>query len=347
MQLNSISTAKVTFIRKQFVSLICLLSLSNFSFSQLTTDTTATAQQLVNTIVGPGYTVSNIKLNCAGKAIATFTGTSNIGFEKGILLTNGMASLAKGPNDKTGAGYNQGRAGDLQLDSLIGTETFDGCALEFDLIPSNDTLKINYVFGSEEYPEYVNKQFNDGFGFFVSGPGIKGSKNIATIPGTAIPVSINSVNAGKNSQYFVDNTSGISIQYDGFTKPLTAVQAVTPFSTYHLKIAIADVTDGIYDSGVFIEAGTLVGIKSVQLDALVQIYPNPAKEAIYVQAPLNGKHLTVSIYSLIGQLLYQETYVSTNQVHLINTNMLEATGIYFIKLQTGNESITRKIIINH
>lgn len=334
------------------IFLICSLILSKSSFCQLTVDTTATAQQLVNTILGPAHTASNIKLTCSARAIAAFSGTSNIGFERGIILTTGMASLAKGPNNKKNAGYDNGAAGDKDLAAIIGkVSTYDGCALEFDFTPSGDSLKMKYVFGSEEYPEYVNNQFTDGLAFFISGPGITGSKNIAVIPTTTKPVSVNTLNDKAYSEYYIDNTNGTTIQYDGFTIPITAFQPVIPFSTYHLKIVVADVTDGIFDSGVFIEAGsvTFTGIKSPQLqDASIRIYPNPATDMIYIQTPFNGnKNMSATIYSVIGKSVYQENYVNNGQPHAINTETIPANGIYFIKLQCGNETVTRKIKINH
>ena len=246
------------FSKYSFITLLLILCSKGTLFSQLTVDTSASLQTIVSTIIGPGYNVSNIKLNCKNVAIGTFTSAgSNIGLTNGIVLTTGLATNAVGPNNSIRKGYNNGTSGDSQLDVLLGTETYDGCALEFDLIPSCDTLKIKYVFGSEEYPEYVNKSFNDVFSFFVTGPGIAGTKNIATLPNSNTPVSINTVNSGSNSQYFVDNTNGNSIQYDGFTKPMMAATPVVACSTYHLKIVIADVTDGIYDSGVFIQGGSI------------------------------------------------------------------------------------------
>jgi gliding motility-associated-like protein len=248
----------IHFCKRSIFSFILLLFISGSMFSQLNVNSNVSVQDLVSTIIGPGYNVSNIKLNCPQGAFATFTsGGTNLGLNSGILLTTGKATNAMGPNNNNKLGFNNGASGDSQLDALLGTETYDGCALEFDLIPSCDTLKIHYAFGSEEYPEYVNKNFNDVFSFFVSGPGITGQKNIATLPGTKTPVSINTVNAGMNNQYFVDNTGGIPLQYDGLTKPLTAWTPVVSCSTYHLKIVIADVTDGIYDSGVFIEGGSI------------------------------------------------------------------------------------------
>lgn len=234
------------------------LFFSHNNFAQLTLNPVVTPQQLVQTIVGTGYTTSNEKLICPNGAVGTFVNvSSNIGIPDGIVLTSGGINITKGLNNNTSAGINNGTSGDFDLDNLSGATTYDGCALEFDLVPACDSLKINYVFGSEEYPEYVNKQFNDVFAFFISGPGITGTQNIALVPGTSLPVSINNINAGTNSQYFVNNTGGATIQYDGFTKPLTAKAQVIPCQTYHLKIVIADVFDGIYDSGVFIKGNTI------------------------------------------------------------------------------------------
>lgn len=222
------------------------------------TNSNVTTQDLVNNIIGPGYNTSNIKLNCANGAFATFTSGGTLGINSGIVLTTGLASNAKPPNNNVRESYNNGTPGDSQLDALINAVTYDGCSLEFDLVPSCDTLKIKYVFGSEEFPEYVNSTFKDVFCFFINGPGINGVKNIATVPGTNTEVSIGTINNTKNPQYFVDNRDqSKGTEYNGFTKPLWAITPVTACQTYHLKIVIADVTDGNYDSGVFIESQSI------------------------------------------------------------------------------------------
>ncbi len=214
--------------------------------------------QLAQTIVGGGYTVSNASLVATNGSIGTFVNiSSNIGIADGIILTSGSINIANGPNSLMSAGFNHGASGDADLNTLSGATTFDGCALEFDLVPACDSLIINYVFASEEYPEYVNEHYNDIFAFFISGPGITGTQNIALVPGTSSPVSINNVNAGSNAIYYIDNAGGATIQYDGFTVPLSAKATVIPCQTYHLKIVIADVLDGIFDSGVFIKGNTI------------------------------------------------------------------------------------------
>lgn len=228
------------------------------SSAQITTTGSLTGDQLVTSIMGKGYAVSNAKLTCPNGASGSFVSTtSNIGLGQGIILTTGNLDNVKGPNNQGAATGDNGAPGDDDLDKLDGSSTEDACVLECDLVPSCDMFKIRYVFASEEYPQYVGSDFNDVFAFFISGPGITGTANIATVPGTTTPVAINNVNANINSQYFVNNANGQTIQYNGFTTPLTASIKVIPCETYHLKMAIADVQDGQYDSGVFIESGSI------------------------------------------------------------------------------------------
>lgn len=196
-------------------------------------------------------------------AIGVFNDNTNtIGLDSGMLITSGDAMLAIGPNNSGSAGIDNGNPGDSLAGTLIpGFTTYDATVFEFDFIPLADTiLAFDFVFASEEYPEFVNSSFNDVFGFFISGPGYNGSENIAFIPGTNIPVSIDNVNAGLNSQYYVDNTTGITLQYDGFTTPIQIVAPVIPLQQYHFKVVIADAGDGIFDSGVFIQAGSFAGV---------------------------------------------------------------------------------------
>lgn len=248
----------LSIISKTICSGFLVIVCSATAFSQITTVANNNAQQLVQGILGKGYIVSNAKLTCPTDAVGNFTSTtSNIGLGTGILLTTGSISNANGPNNNSGITTENGGAGDTDLDALSGTNTEDACSLEFDLVPSCDEFKLRYVFASEEYPEYVGSTYNDIFAFFISGPGITGTVNIATIPNTSTPVTINNVNSTNNSQYFVDNKNGKTVEYNGFTKPLTASIKVIPCSSYHLKMAIADVGDGKYDSGVFIEAGSI------------------------------------------------------------------------------------------
>lgn len=263
-----------------------LFIISNTVYAQLTVDGSLTPQQLVQTIlIGNGVSANNVTYTGAASAVGSFNGTaSNIGLPSGLLLTTGNLINAIGPNNIGSQGQDNGTAGDPDLDIISGVTTFDAAVLEFDFIPASDTLRFNYVFSSEEYPEYVNGVVNDAFGFFISGPGISGpysnnSQNVAIIPGTTTPVTINDLNNGSNDcdfggpagpcsncEFYVNNCTGSTVQYDGFTVPLVAQAVVQCGETYHIKIAIADGGDGVWDSGVFLEAGSF-GTSGVEITA--------------------------------------------------------------------------------
>lgn len=243
-----------------FIACLFVVFVIGQSHAQLTTTASSDANLLANTLVGAGITVSNATLVCPEGASGTFSngGSTNIGLNDGVLLGSGLISDAIGPNDAPGTTTNFGAAGDADLTALSGFPTNDACKLEFDFEAVANQISISYVFSSEEYLEWVNTQYNDVFGFLVTGPNPSGgsytNQNIATIP-VDVPVTINSINDVTNSSFYVDNPQGggTTIEYDGFTVVLTATLEIVPCETYHFKLAIADAGDFILDSGVFLE----------------------------------------------------------------------------------------------
>ncbi|MCB0514648.1 MAG: choice-of-anchor L domain-containing protein [Chitinophagales bacterium] len=253
-----------------------------------------------NTFLGGGcVNAFNVKFTGNLGSIGRFEQGPNldIGFGAGIFMVTGNPSeLLYGPNSAGGTseslpplgGNNcsNGTAGpdgdvDLNLLTPVGICTNDAIVLEFDFIPSTSNIKFNYVFASEEYPEFVCSPFNDVFGFFVSGPGINGpytnnAVNIALIPDTNLPVLINSVNSYASTPSGYSSTACESIAYDdlhisnplgsnttefdGYTVPLTArIFNLIPCEIYHIKLAVADASDEILDSGVFLQAKSFTG----------------------------------------------------------------------------------------
>jgi gliding motility-associated-like protein len=258
------------------IALISILIVSQHVKSQLVTAGNQSPQQLVqNVLLGNGVTVSNIQYQGAAASIGYFNGANcNIGLNDGIILTTGTIFNTgsgpdrfgpHGPNDRTNAGVDNNQPGYGLLTNIVGNTTYNATVLSFDFVPFAEIVEFRYVFASEEYPEYVGSQFNDVFGFFISGPGVGNNVNIARIPGNNQPVTINNVNAVSNSAYFVDNGTGTTgpqngssyyVQYDGFTTVLTARANVICGQTYRIVIAVADVGDGIFDSGIFLEANS-------------------------------------------------------------------------------------------
>lgn len=239
-----------------------------------------TAQALVSMLAGEGVTTLNEQINCPGSANGKFvvTGTNTLGIDSGIVLSSGHVNQGInsviGPNNG-GAGPSSTTNGanfDLHLETINPTVR-DVCFIEFDFVPIGDSIKFDYVFASSEYRVYSCTSYNDAFGFFISGPGITNFENIALVPGTNIPVAVNSttgLSTGSQcasmgpgspfSQYYNDNTNGPTISFGGFTDVFTAQAQVQACDTYHLKLAISDASDQILDTGVFLKAGSLTSI---------------------------------------------------------------------------------------
>ena len=272
----------LTFVLKKINPYIAVLGLAILlltvpgAYSQLITSYQVPTNLVQNVLLGGGVQVTNINYVGSNTSIGFFNGAStNIGISSGIIITTGNISGfggPQGPNNLADAGVDLGRPGPPPpvsgwLSAQVNAPSFhDAAVLSFDFIPQGNEVSFRYVFGSEEYNEFVNTQYNDAFAFFIQGPGIPGGvQNMAKIPSTNSPVAINSVNNGystgcsngsgaSNPNYFVDNCGGSTIQYDGFTKVLTAKSNVIPCSTYRFYLVITDAGDPIYDSGVFLEA---------------------------------------------------------------------------------------------
>ena len=260
------------------------------SKAQLNVTTGQTPTQLVQSILGTGVTPYNIVLTGSGSAAGIFTcaGACNLGMGNGIILSSGNATGVGGPAS-TFVSAGLGTPGSPLLNPIATGQTYDAITLEFDFCVATDNVSFQYVFASEEYNEWVNTQFNDVFAFFLSGPCFP-ETNIALIPGTGIPVAINNVNNGNsggastgpcnNCGYFVDNVGGGSVVFDAFTTVLTATASVIPGETYHIKLVIADVGDGIYDSAVFLKANSFSSLGPVPV--LQDTVPLSANDTVWI-----------------------------------------------------------------
>jgi len=248
-------------MKRVVIFLLLFVVISNRFYCQISATGNFTAQQLASYLAGPNVTVYNASITGNALSYGKFqTGSTqtNLGISNGIVLTTGSRSNIIGPNNVSDKSRQNNAPGDAMLNTISGAQTRDACVLQFQFDVQSDFIEFNYVFGSEEYPEFVNAGYNDVFAFYISGPGITGWQNIALVPNTTTPVTIDNINSNSYWQYYVNNQNGTSIQYDGFTKVLTAKQTgLIPCQTYTLRLAIADAGDEAIDSGVFLEAGSL------------------------------------------------------------------------------------------
>ena len=203
-------------------------------------DTTASsdAAAMGTALSGTGFHLTGSTLNTDTQN-GFFTNGSVIGIDHGVVLTTGSLGCVGNANT-TGSCTGEGASSSLAL-----TFTLD-----------SDTLFFNYVFGSEEYPEYVGSQYNDFFQLLLNGPGFT-NVNLAQFPNGGGDVNINNLLNGTNSLYWNANVLQ-PFELDGYTDVLTAsASGLTPGATYTLSFNIADVGDANYDSAVFIQGGTI------------------------------------------------------------------------------------------
>ncbi|TDE00701.1 choice-of-anchor L domain-containing protein [Jiangella asiatica] len=218
-----------------------------------------TPHDLVEALIGEGVTYENVTYTGDPRGAGLGAGfEAALGVDGGVLLSSG--SLAGELSNVIGPNVNHAQTtqfdapGDADLDGLVAPyATLDATTLEFDFVSDADQISFQYIFGSEEYNEYVGSAFDDVFAFYVDG------ENCAVVGADAQRVSVNTVNAGQNAELYVDNElpeAAHDTELDGFTSVLTCAAAVEPGESHHLKLVIADTSDPYLDSTVLIAAGT-------------------------------------------------------------------------------------------
>ena len=284
--LTSVNNQNIEQMKPSFLATIfAIVCFYSGAQAQITVDNSQNPNWLLqNIILGFGVTATNVTVNGAaansnliqGNITSFNAAGTTFPINSGVLMTTGNGIAAVGPNSGGGTTNNNPATPDVSsdphLNAIANSGVTNGTVLEFDFIPSGDTISFNYIFGSDEYPEFSPSTFNDAFGFFLWGPGITGpyalagypagGENLAIIPGTTTPVTINNLGpgAGQYPQFYQNNLNGAAygtaIEYDGTTTLLSANASVQCGQTYHIKLCISNVGDQSYDSGVFIQANS-------------------------------------------------------------------------------------------
>ena len=243
---------------------------------------------------------------------------TNFPLDSGIVMSTAEINVAV-----PGAAFNNPNVArpDSDLDGVLsalglGSQTlFDKSVIEFSFVAVSDSVEFEYVFASNEYGSYTCSNFNDVFGFFLTGHGVNGvpslsTVNIALIPNTTVPVAINTLNSGAptggnnasncltanpnyvaHSSYFINNPGSNAISFNGYTQVLKARAAVTCGNVYHIKLAITDVVDGALNSAVFL------GAKSFKVPKYSFTPVNSAISPIFALSYLRSlRYAEVSIY---------------------------------------------------
>ena len=356
-----------------FLSFLMTAGLS----AQITADNTIPIDSLVNEIFNTGtfVEVSNVMFNGL-PADDTLTnvqiGLFGNGFSDGLPIDSGFAmTTGNMENLFTNSFEGDPIANEVENDpdivAISGFNANDCAVLEFDVLNLAEALAFNFTFASSEYEFFTCAIFNDAFGLFISGPGISGpyendAINIALIPGSEIPIGVNTLNGGvptgagsdgncedanpnwiEDSQYFIENygNSVSGVVFNGFTVSIEAFVEVQQNETYHLKFAICDASDGALDSGIILEANSFEGKFLSVLDQnrpdQLKLYPNPSNNQVHIEIPSTyiGQNLSLRILDLQGRVVSATNVLATGTIEL-ETDQLEK-GLYMVETATNGK----------
>ncbi|MFD2891522.1 choice-of-anchor L domain-containing protein [Flavobacterium chuncheonense] len=253
---------------------VMLLYCNHIKAQYITVGENYTAQELVENVLLNSSCVSVTNITASGgnfasgaKSFGYFDGNgTNFPFQNGIILSTGKINNAPGPNTYiSDDGGGMGWSGDNDLDQALNiSNSLNATILEFDFVPLGNHIQFDYIFASEEYHGTATCTYSDGFAFLLKEVGATTYQNLALIPNTNIPVKVTTVHPNipggcgpQNEQYFdAFNGSNHPTNYNGQTKVLTAQTNVTPGTTYHIKLVIADEGNYRYDSAIFLKGGS-------------------------------------------------------------------------------------------
>lgn len=260
--------------------LLLSVCLSVNSLAQFNVSVAQDPVALVNDILlsdTPGIEVLKVSYFGASPAVGSFDANLRYSdmMSSGIILSTGSVMDASGPNESghtSGSNYYPGRE---SLSKLAGNKaTRDAASLKLQFRALSDSISFRYLFASEEYPEYVNRGVNDVFGFFLTDKSTGKRQNLAVLQDGKTTICVDNIHSRKNKKLYrkgglwtksnmetwkTDSATGeraLMLEYDGFTVVLSAGVALVPGRLYELEMAIADVGDTVYDSAIFLEAGS-------------------------------------------------------------------------------------------
>ncbi|MEO0922959.1 MAG: choice-of-anchor L domain-containing protein, partial [Pseudomonadota bacterium] len=272
---------------------------------ELPINTSATAIQMAEAIFGDGVTVVSASytgdpdssgIYTDGDAIAPDVTPSDTGvlFSTGDLsgFTNNNPAESNQATNTTTASSGPNNLADFN--AAAGANTFDASFLDVDFIPTGNQMTMEFVFASEEFPEFATGAFQDFVGVWINGTFVE----LGVGDGDIDPANLN---AGSNANLFVDNTADqFNTEMDGFTLTLSLTIPVNSGVTNSIRIGIADVADNNFDSTLLI-AGDSVQTTLVANDDTSNLFPTGSRTLDVLANDVNATGGTLSISKINGQ----------------------------------------------
>ncbi|PTX58037.1 Hint domain-containing protein [Litoreibacter ponti] len=326
--------------------------------SELPIQENASALDMANLIFGSGATVVSADYDGWSQSSGIYTNGDTVApdltpGDTGVILStgrardvtnssgngNGNGNNGNGNGNQGGAEANQstntstntpGVNNDADFNALAGTNTYDASILEVDFIPDGDTLSIQFVYSSEEYPEFVNSIYNDLVGVWVNGAPV----SLAVGDGDSSITNISDVN---NFNLYNDNTNdAFNTEMDGFTATLTLTLNVNPGVVNSIKIGIADVSDSAYDSNLLIAAGSIQS-DVLAVDDQIRLDPNESGTLDVLANDQDSDGGTLTITHINGQEVTAGSVVNLATGEQITVN---ADGTFTVLNDADTETVS-------
>ncbi|WP_298968701.1 Hint domain-containing protein [uncultured Roseobacter sp.] len=219
--------------------------------------------------------------------------------DSGVILSTGNAerftnSSGTSNQSNSTSTNTSGVNNNAQFNAAAGARTYDAAYLDVDFIPDHAQMTIQFVFSSEEYPEFQNSIYQDFVGVWVNGAQV----DMDVGNGDVDPGNVNTDN---NINMFVDNQNDDhNTEMDGFTITLTLTMNVIPDQVNSIRIGIADVSDSSYDSNLLIAADS-VQSELIAISDDVEVLTNGIKTFSVLDNDINEGPGTLTITHINGQ----------------------------------------------
>jgi gliding motility-associated-like protein len=346
-------------LKNHFYLLVCFILSLNSNAQNISVSENHTDQQLIQKIFDNNscLTPTNIKINGYvfsdnTKSYGYFTNTNPaFALQEGILITSGKAKSAVGPNNRILSEGPRSWAGDRDLEIAINeSNTFNATSIEFEIEAVSSQFSFDYIFSSEQYlsnPASYQCNYSDGFAFLIKEIDNPQAayQNLAVIPNTNIPIKIPTVraqtaNCPESFPEYFGGFNGVNhpTNYNGQTVILTAKADVTPGKKYKFKLVVADQGNELYDSAIFLAAGSFKNSIDLGVDKNVKLCN--ASTLSITPTPLNNvQHYT---WYKDGNII-----PTHNQVSNPNINITQAGKYKLEAYINANCIITEEIDVSN
>ncbi|MCR9145932.1 MAG: Hint domain-containing protein [Rhodobacteraceae bacterium] len=290
-------------------------------------DRNASATQMAQTIFGDGVTIVDASytgdrdssgIYTSGDTISPGVTPSDTGvmFSTGDLrgFTNSTPWWSTNSNQSSSTSTSSdGPDNQADFNAGAGTNTFDASFLDVDFIPTGDVMTMQFVFASEEFPEFATGAYQDFVGVWINGTQVE----LGVGDGDIDP---NNLNAGSNANLFVDNTNDqFNTEMDGFTVTMTLTIPVVSGDLNSIRIGIADVTDSQYDSTLLVAADS-VQTTLVANDDSSKLFPTGSKTLDVLANDANSTGGSLTITAINGQAVSAGSTVTLNTGQQVTLN---------------------------